>query len=82
MTHLQSVLHNLQKDKGRGRSGWTYEHVRVVADSWAAALSSLLKLVNVSVRGRLPHLPALLGGSLIPIEKSPSNSTRPIAIEK
>jgi hypothetical protein len=82
MTHLQSVLRNLQKGKAGGPSGWTYEHVRVVADSGAAALSSLLQLVNAIVSGRLPHLPALLDGRLIPIEKSPSNTIRPIAIQE
>jgi hypothetical protein len=54
--------------------------VQAVADSRAATLSSLLQLVNVIVSGRLPHLPALLDGCLIPIYKSPSNSIRPIAI--
>jgi hypothetical protein len=81
MTHLQSVLRNLQKGKAGGPSGWTYEHVRAVADS-GPTLSSLLQLINAIFSGRLPHLPALLDGRLIPIEKSPSNSIRPIAIQE
>jgi hypothetical protein len=47
----------------------------------AAALPSLLQLVNAIVGGRLPHLPALLHGRLIPIEKFPSKSIRSIAIQ-
>lgn len=76
---LLKVLKALPKGSAPGRSGWTYEHIRAAAEHDVSARAVTLQLINALVSGRLPHLPVLLDGRLIGLEK-PNGGTRPIAI--
>jgi hypothetical protein len=75
------VLRTLPKGSAAGPSGWTYEHITAAVYADCNALSAALSLINVIVRGDLPHLPELLDSTLIALEKPGSNAgVRPIAI--
>jgi hypothetical protein len=78
LPHLQQVLCNLQKDKAVGPSSWTYEHLPAVAGAGPVATSSLLRLANAMVSGKLPPLPALLDGCLIAISKAVGGGVLPV----
>jgi len=78
---LTEVLRALPRGSAAGPSGWTYEHIAAAVYGSGDALNAAIRLVNVIVRGDLPHLPALLDSTLIAQEKPGSNSgVRPIAI--
>jgi hypothetical protein len=73
--HLSATLHKTGKGKTGGRSGWTYEHVRAIVQEGPAAMSSVLRLVNVLVT------PPLLDGRLFAARKR-GGGIRPIAIQE
>ena len=76
---LEGVLPKLPKGSAGGPSGWTYEHVKVVARSSSGSASAVRRLLGVMVSGQLPQLPELTDSRLIALVK-PDGGVRPIAI--
>ena len=75
---LSDVLQALPKGSAPGPSGWTYEHIK--AATQAGNCCALLGVINVMIRGDLPHVPELLDSRLIGLEKPGGRGLRPIAI--
>jgi hypothetical protein len=73
------VLDKVPRGSAAGPSGWTYEHVKAAVKASQEAEIAVLALMSAMVQGKLPHVPALLQSTLLPISK-PRGGIRPIAI--
>jgi hypothetical protein len=76
---LAKVLAKVPRGSAAGPSGWTYEHVKAAVKASQEAEIAVLELMSAMVQGKLPHVPALLQSTLLPISKL-CGGIRPIAI--
>jgi hypothetical protein len=76
---LKQVLKRLPTGSAPGPSGWTYEHIQVVANVTQQGLDAVLSLVNSVLAGHMPEWEELRACRLIPLRKK-CNGVRPIAI--
>jgi hypothetical protein len=76
---LVKVLDKVPRGSAAGPSGWTYEHVKAAMKASLEAENAMLELMSALVQGKLPHVPALLYSTLLPISK-PCGGIQPIAI--
>jgi hypothetical protein len=79
--HPSTAQHKTGKGKAGGPSGWIHQHIRAIVQEGPAAVSSVLRLVNALVAGRLPRLHTLLDSRLIAVRKR-GGGIHPIAIQE
>jgi hypothetical protein len=76
---LKQVLKRLPTGSAPGPSGWTYEHIRAVANVTQQGLDAVLSFVNSVLAGDMPEWEKLRACRLIPLRKK-CNGVQPIAI--
>lgn len=76
---LQEVLQRLPRGSAPGPSGWTFEHIKAIAQGNPQGISAILEFVNAALAGHLPVWEALRACRLIPLRKH-ADGVRPIAI--
>ena len=82
---LQSIIQTLPEGKAPGPSGWTYDHIKVVANSTPEGMDAVLNFVNAVLTGDMPQWDDFRASRLIPLYKtshgpSATRGVRPIAI--
>jgi len=78
---LERTLERIAAKRGvaAGPSGWTYQHIVVLARHSDRAFSAALAFVNLVLSGELPRSETLLDSLLIGLQK-PDGGVRPIAV--
>jgi hypothetical protein len=75
---VAKVLDKVPRGAAAGPRFWTYQHVKAAVKASQVAEIAVLELMSTMVQGKLPHVPALLQSTLLPISK-PCGGIQPIA---
>ena len=76
---VSKLLQSLPKDSAAGASGWRYEHLQSAVRANPQVLPVLTQFINLTLEGRVPHIPELLDCTLLAFATS-AGGVRPIAI--
>lgn len=76
---LRQIIKRLPKGSAPGPSGWTFEHIAVVAQASTEGMTAVLQLVNTVLQGQLPSCENWRASRLIALKKA-AGGVRPIAI--